>query len=126
MVREPRVCTSKKPLDAFFLTNRTAAEIFASGDNSDKVATDWYHRFTNEEVGAITDLVNCILLSAGCDQLVTEDDIQDPENISNRLADLQNVYTEVETPLLFKYAAVLVSSALTFPPGGHYRLSSHV
>ncbi len=99
MVREPRVCTPKRPLDAFF-TNSTAAEIFASGDNSDKVATDWYHRFTNEEVGAITDLVNCILLSAGCDQLVTEDDIQDPENISNRLADLQNVYTEVRIPVV--------------------------
>jgi len=42
-------------------------------------------------------LVNCILLSAGCNQLVTEDDIRDPENAPNRLADLQNVYTEVST-----------------------------
>jgi hypothetical protein len=72
-----------------------AADIFASGDSSDKVATEWYHKYQAEDAAAVTDLVNCILLSAGCDQRVTEDDIRDPENCSNRLADLQNVYTEV-------------------------------
>ncbi|KAL2126834.1 hypothetical protein VTI74DRAFT_147 [Chaetomium olivicolor] len=70
------------------------ADIFASGDSSDKVATEWYHRYQADDTAAVTDLVNCILLSAGCDQQVTQDDIRDPENCSNRLADLQNVYTE--------------------------------
>ncbi|KAL2256910.1 hypothetical protein VTK26DRAFT_930 [Humicola hyalothermophila] len=70
------------------------ADIFASGDPSDKVATEWYHRYRADDTAAVTDLVNCILLSAGCDQQVTQDDIRDPENCSNRLADLQNVYTE--------------------------------
>lgn len=71
------------------------ADIFASGDSSDKVATEWYHKYQADDAAAVTDLVNCILLSAGCDQQVTQDDIRDPENCSNRLADLQNVYTEV-------------------------------
>lgn len=71
------------------------ADIFASGDSSDKVATEWYHKYQADDTAAVTDLVNCILLSAGCDQRVTHDDIRDPENCSNRLADLQNVYTEV-------------------------------
>ncbi|KAJ4306259.1 cohesin complex subunit [Collariella sp. IMI 366227] len=70
------------------------ADIFASGDSSDKVATEWYHKYQADDTAAVTDLVNCILLSAGCDQQVTHDDIRDPENCSNRLADLQNVYTE--------------------------------
>ncbi|KAK4163573.1 cohesin subunit psc3 [Cladorrhinum sp. PSN259] len=70
------------------------ADIFTSGDSSDKVATEWYHKYQADDASAITELVNCILLSAGCDQQVTADDIRDPENCSNRLADLQNVYTE--------------------------------
>ncbi|KAK4192914.1 hypothetical protein QBC35DRAFT_159427 [Podospora australis] len=70
------------------------ADIFASGDSSDKVATEWYHRYQADDAAAVADLVNCVLLSAGCDQQVTVDDIRDPENCSNRLADLQNVYTE--------------------------------
>ncbi|KAL2179273.1 uncharacterized protein P884DRAFT_298385 [Thermothelomyces heterothallicus CBS 202.75] len=70
------------------------ADVFASGDSPDKVATEWYHKYQADDAAAVTDLVNCILLSAGCDQQVTQDDIRDPENCSNRLADLQNVYTE--------------------------------
>ncbi|KAK4150253.1 hypothetical protein C8A00DRAFT_18184 [Chaetomidium leptoderma] len=81
------------------------ADIFASGDSSDKVATEWYHKYQADDAAAVTDLVNCILLSAGCDQQVTQDDIRDPENCSNRLADLQNVYTEegiTDYPLISK------------------------
>lgn len=43
----------------------------------------------------MSDLVNCILQCAGCDLEVTSDDIRDPENIPNRLIDLQSVYQEV-------------------------------
>ncbi|AEO62491.1 uncharacterized protein THITE_2106708 [Thermothielavioides terrestris NRRL 8126] len=74
--------------------NGLYADIFASGDSSDKVATEWYHKYQADDAAAVTDLVNCILLAAGCDQQVTQDDIRDPENCSNRLADLQNVYAE--------------------------------
>ncbi|KAK3325693.1 UreD urease accessory protein-domain-containing protein [Apodospora peruviana] len=71
------------------------ADIFGSGDSSDKVATDWYHKYQADDTAAVTDLVNCILSAAGCDQHVTGDDIRDPENCQNRLADLQNVYADV-------------------------------
>ncbi|KAK0728060.1 hypothetical protein B0T26DRAFT_672653 [Lasiosphaeria miniovina] len=70
------------------------ADIFASGDSSDKVATEWYHKYQADDTLAVTDLVNSILMAAGCDQHVTADDIRDPENCQNRLADLQNVYAE--------------------------------
>lgn len=74
-----------------------AGEIFTTGETSDDVAAHWYQQYQQDNASALTDLVNCILLSAGCNQLVTEDDIRDPENCQNRLADLQNVYTEVST-----------------------------
>ncbi|KAK0639022.1 hypothetical protein B0T16DRAFT_235738 [Cercophora newfieldiana] len=70
------------------------ADIFASGDKSDDVATAWFHKYQADNVSATTDLVNCILSSAGCNHHVTDDDIRDPENCQNRLADLQNVYAE--------------------------------
>ncbi|EAA31414.3 hypothetical protein GE21DRAFT_7664 [Neurospora crassa] len=70
-------------------------DIFRSDDRPNEVATRWYHQYQADHAEALTDLVNCILLSAGCDQRVTEDDIRDPDNCQNRLADLQNVYAEV-------------------------------
>ncbi|KAK1754708.1 UreD urease accessory protein-domain-containing protein [Echria macrotheca] len=70
------------------------ADIFASGDSSEKVATNWYHKYREDNIGSITDLVNALLAAAGCDQKITNDDIQDPDNCQNRLADLQNVYAE--------------------------------
>jgi cohesin complex subunit SA-1/2 len=72
-----------------------SADIFASGDKSEDVATAWFHRYQADNVAATTDLVNCILSSAGCNHHITDDDIRDPENCQNRLADLQNVYAEV-------------------------------
>ncbi|KND93804.1 Cohesin subunit psc3 [Tolypocladium ophioglossoides CBS 100239] len=53
------------------------ADIFGSGDASDTVAQQC-----------------CILHCAGCNLDVTPDDIRDPENIPNRLIDLQNVYQD--------------------------------
>ncbi|KAJ9134649.1 Cohesin subunit psc3 [Pleurostoma richardsiae] len=70
------------------------AEIFGSGDSSDDVASHWYQSYTTEKEAAVTDLVNCILLASGCDQQVTEDDIRDPDNIQNRLSELQDLYQE--------------------------------
>ncbi|CAM1508413.1 Fc.00g052610.m01.CDS01 [Cosmosporella sp. VM-42] len=70
------------------------AEIFGSGDSSDSVAQQWLEKYRADEAASLTNLVNCILQCAGCDQEVTEDDIRDPENIPNRLIDLQSVYQE--------------------------------
>lgn len=73
-----------------------AAEVFGSGDSCNTVAQQWLEKYRADEAPALTDLVNCILQCAGCDQEVTEDDIRDPENIPNRLIDLQSVYQEVK------------------------------
>ncbi|KAK8855562.1 STAG domain-containing protein [Apiospora arundinis] len=70
------------------------AEIFASGDSSDDVASNWFQRYQQNEAQALTDLMNCVLLAAGCDQHLTEDDIQDPENSANKLSELEEAYEQ--------------------------------
>ncbi|CAN8095670.1 unnamed protein product [Discula destructiva] len=70
------------------------ADIFGSGDNSDDVASRWYQKYRADNEAAVTDLVNCVLQASGCDEEVTEDDIRDPDNIQNRLSELQDLYQE--------------------------------
>lgn len=65
------------------------------------MASRWYQKYQAADENAVTDLVNCVLLAAGCDQHVTEDDIRDPDNIQGRLSELQDVYQEVGARRLF-------------------------
>ncbi|KYK55659.1 putative nuclear protein SA-1 [Drechmeria coniospora] len=79
------------------------AEIFGSGDASDAVAQQWLESYRADDATALGDLVNCVLQCAGCELQVTPDDIRDPDNIPNRLVDLQGVYQEqqiTEYPLI--------------------------
>ncbi|KAF4452018.1 cohesin complex subunit SA-1/2 [Fusarium austroafricanum] len=70
------------------------SDLFGSGDSSKSVAEEWLTRYKTDSVAAVADLVNCILQCAGCDQLITEDDVRDLDNVAGRLADLQSVYQE--------------------------------
>ncbi|KAL3957786.1 hypothetical protein ACCO45_008364 [Purpureocillium lilacinum] len=79
------------------------AEIFGSGDSSSTVAQQWLEKYRADDAVAMSDLINCVLQCSGCDLEVTPDDIRDPENIPNRLVDLQSVYQEqqiTEYPLI--------------------------
>lgn len=81
------------------------AEIFTSGKTTDEAATHWLSQYDAASPEALTDLVNCILKSAGCDIKVTEDDINDPDNIATRLEDIQESHkdhTSAEYPLVAK------------------------
>ncbi|KAH9904848.1 STAG-domain-containing protein [Xylariomycetidae sp. FL2044] len=70
------------------------AEVFGSGDSSDDVAAHWFQRYQNDDAKALTELINCVLLAAGCEQQVTEDDIRDPENSANRLGELEEAFEQ--------------------------------
>ncbi|KAI1310054.1 hypothetical protein F5Y03DRAFT_346687 [Xylaria venustula] len=74
--------------------NDLYSEIFGSGNNSDDVAGHWFQRYQNDDAKALTELVNCVLLAAGCEQQLTEDDIGDPENSANRLTELEEAYEQ--------------------------------
>lgn len=85
--------------------NSLYGDVFGSGDNSDDVAGRWYTHYTQNQTEAVTDLVNFVLRSAGCDQEVDEDDINDPDNCPNRLAELQSLYADrqlADYPLIAK------------------------
>ncbi|CAI4210224.1 unnamed protein product [Parascedosporium putredinis] len=80
-------------------------EIFGSGDSVDSVAEQWLTRFRADPSAAVTELVNCVLQCSGCDLSVTEDDIRDPDNCQNRIADLQSVWQDqqiTDYPLISK------------------------
>ncbi|KAH6611078.1 hypothetical protein Trco_001098, partial [Trichoderma cornu-damae] len=84
------------------------ADIFTSGDSCQFVAQQWLVRYRGDDAAALGELINCILRCAGCELQVTVDDIRDPENIPNRLLDLQGVYQEqqiVDYPLVAKTKA---------------------
>ncbi|KAI0884254.1 STAG-domain-containing protein [Annulohypoxylon maeteangense] len=69
-------------------------DVFGSGDSSNDVATHWFQRYEQDNAKALTDVINCVLLAAGCDQQLTEDDIQDPDNSANRLSELEDAYQQ--------------------------------
>ncbi len=71
------------------------AEVFGSGDSTDDVAAHWFQRYQANDAEALTDLINCVLLAAGCEQKLTEDDIRDPDNSTNRLSELEEAYEQV-------------------------------
>lgn len=77
------------------MLTKVAVDVFGSGDSSHSVSQQWLEKYRADADGALSDLVNCILQCAGCDLQVTTDDIQDPENIPNRLIELQSLYQEV-------------------------------
>ncbi|KAI1423021.1 hypothetical protein F5Y12DRAFT_566731 [Xylaria sp. FL1777] len=74
--------------------NDLYSEVFGSGNNSDDVAGHWFQRYQNDDAKALTELVNCVLLAAGCEQQLNEDDIGDPENSANRLTELEEAYEQ--------------------------------
>lgn len=64
--------------------------MFKSGKSSEEVAINWLKAFEEDNAIALKDLVNLILRSAGCEQEVTIDDINDPDNAPNKLNDMQD------------------------------------
>ncbi|KAI0400565.1 hypothetical protein F4802DRAFT_609987 [Xylaria palmicola] len=74
--------------------NDLYSEVFGSGNESDDVAAHWFQRCRDDQANALAELINCVLLAAGCDQQLTEDDIRDPENSANRLTELEEAYEQ--------------------------------
>ncbi|KAG9750051.1 STAG-domain-containing protein, partial [Aureobasidium melanogenum] len=68
------------------------AEVFARGKTLEEAAEGWLAAFNEHESGALTDLVNFVLRSAGCDLEVSVEDIEDPDNCAGRLSDLQDEF----------------------------------
>ena len=57
----------------------------------------WLKNYQEDNHAALTDLVNFLLKSAGCSIQVTENDIQDVDNVEGKLGDLQDEYQAVSS-----------------------------
>jgi cohesin complex subunit SA-1/2 len=71
------------------------AEVYTSGDSLKDVASQWLTRHEENGPLAVTELINFLLKSAGCNIEVNEDHINDPENVDGKLEDIQTEYQAV-------------------------------
>lgn len=81
------------------------AEVFSQGHTLDAVAADWMTRYEQHQANAVCDLINFVLKCTGCDLQVDLHDIEDPDNASSKLTDLQDEYNRLKItdyPLISK------------------------
>lgn len=72
--------------------------MFASGDRLEDVTAQWAARFNEHEAQAVAEIVNLVLQAAGCDVRINEDDIADPDNAPNRVAEIHEEFQQVCLP----------------------------
>ncbi|MCJ1477261.1 hypothetical protein MMC13_005932 [Lambiella insularis] len=68
------------------------AEIFVQGHTTDAIATEWIKRYDDHNAEAMCELVNFVLKCTGCDLQVDVHDIEDPDNVTSKISDLQDEY----------------------------------
>jgi cohesin complex subunit SA-1/2 len=82
-----------------------AADVFASGDRLDDVASSWVARFNQHEARSVAEIVNLVLRASGCSQRIDEDDIADPDNAPSRVAEIQEEFQMVGSGPLISQSA---------------------
>jgi hypothetical protein len=85
--------------DAFVLI-LVLADVYTSGESSEEVAREWLARYAENNQEALTELINFVFKSAGCSVQVSVHDINDPDNVDGRLADMQEEFQAVSQALM--------------------------
>ena len=65
------------------------------GSNVDAAAAAWIAAYESDSAEAMRDLVNFVLKASGCAFDVTIHDIEDQDNITGKLGDLQDEFQTV-------------------------------
>ncbi|KAE9975310.1 hypothetical protein BLS_002680 [Venturia inaequalis] len=79
------------------------AEVFGKGQSLDDAAAAWLAKFNSTESEAMADLFNFTLKCAGCDHKVDAADVEDPDEFTNKIADIQEAFGAVtDYPLVSK------------------------
>ncbi|EFE44963.1 hypothetical protein TRV_00214 [Trichophyton verrucosum HKI 0517] len=68
------------------------AEVFGRGHTTEAVAAEWLTKYEEHNINAMRDLINFVLRCSGTDIKVESTDIEDVDNVSNRLTDIQEEY----------------------------------
>lgn len=71
------------------------ADVYTSGLSAEDVAGQWANRVNEDGPAAMVEFVNFLLRSSGCKIEVIRDDIDDVDNVSARVGDLQDEYQTV-------------------------------
>ena len=88
-----------------------SGEIFSQGHTTDSVAAEWISRYDGHNASAMCELVNFVLKCTGCDLQVTVHDIEDPDNVTSKLQDLQDEY---QAQKITDYPLILKARSSTF------------
>ncbi|KAI9762085.1 MAG: hypothetical protein M1835_008075 [Candelina submexicana] len=81
------------------------SEVFARGHSLEAAAAEWATQWDQHNTNAMRDLVNFVLKCTGCDLQIDVHDIEDPDNVTSKLTDLQDEYQALkatEYPLISK------------------------
>ncbi|KAK5118882.1 hypothetical protein LTR62_000092 [Meristemomyces frigidus] len=81
------------------------AEVFSGNQTTSDVVGQLLRRFDAKEHETLAEIITFVVRSAGCAGEVTEDDVADPDNITNKLEDLRDEYqatNPTEYPLIAK------------------------
>jgi cohesin complex subunit SA-1/2 len=83
-----------------------AAEVFGRGISGEDAAAAWFQRYEQHNVNGMCEMANFVLQCTGCKAKVTVHDIEDVDNIPNKLSDIQDEYHDssiTEYPLISKH-----------------------
>jgi cohesin complex subunit SA-1/2 len=70
------------------------------------VTSQFLTNYAQDSPAALAELVNMVIRSAGCSIQVTEDDVNDTENVEGKLADLQEAFQAVRNLTVMKYGNI--------------------
>jgi cohesin complex subunit SA-1/2 len=82
------------------------AEVFGRGLSGEDAAAAWFQRYEQHNVNGMCEMANFVLQCTGCKAKVTVHDIEDVDNIPNKLSDIQDEYHDssiTEYPLISKH-----------------------
>ncbi|KAK5938406.1 cohesin complex subunit [Knufia obscura] len=68
------------------------ADVFGKGLSAEEAANTWHNFLEGDHVGGMRDMVNFVLQVAGCDERITNDDINDVDHVHERLGDILAEY----------------------------------
>jgi cohesin complex subunit SA-1/2 len=86
-------------------TDWNAVKVFSHGQDPEEIVAEWLQVYNADSVQAVCDIVNFVLKCAGGELVVDVHDIEDVDNVTGRLADLQDEYQAqkiAEYPLISK------------------------
>ncbi|KAI9728357.1 MAG: hypothetical protein M1828_003757 [Chrysothrix sp. TS-e1954] len=85
--------------------------VFEDDADIAKVVEDWYQRFKADEAQSVAEIVNFVLECAGCYIKVNQHDIDDVDNCTSKLTDIQE---EFQATKVSEYPLIKQRTSLTF------------